>query len=279
MRSGDHIKRPLLGVLWHHGIYVGSGQVIDFAQAGGDASVKGDNNLIRLTTLDQFADGKKVSIVHYRQCLPADQTVQMARSQLGKSGYDLFGNNCEHFARWCKTGEFKSEQVENAKSAAAGSVGTGTLAAASIPVVAASGTVAGLSGAGVMSGLAAVGGTAIGGLGVLATAPAAVSVVAMRRVLKDDPALATEERGARAAGRTGTVVGAVGGAAGAVTAISAAGTVGGLSAAGITSGLAAIGGAVGGGMVAGVAVTVAAPAAAAVAVGYGVYKLVKWIKG
>ena len=47
----------------------------------------------------------------------------------------------------------------------------------------------------------------------------------------------------------------------------------GLSAVGISTGLAAVGSAVGGGMVAGVALTAAAPFAAAAALGYGIYKL------
>lgn len=70
----------------------------------------------------------------------------------------------------------------------------------------------------------------------------------------------------------GVITGAVGGSASTVAMISAAGSVSGLSAAGVTSGLAAIGSVVGGGMVAGVAVTTAAPVVAAAGVGYAAYK-------
>jgi len=55
--------------------------------------------------------------------------------------------------------------------------------------------------------------------------------------------------------------------------------VAGLSGAGITSGLAAIGSVVGGGMLAGTAICIAAPAVAAAVVGLGVYKIYRWIKG
>ena len=41
----------------------------------------------------------------------AKETVARAKSCLGKAGYDLFGNNCEHFALWCKTGVKTSKQV------------------------------------------------------------------------------------------------------------------------------------------------------------------------
>lgn len=75
----------------------------------------------------------------------------------------------------------------------------------------------------------------------------------------------------KAAAATGA--GAVTGAAGAVGAVSTMG-VAGLGATGITSGLAAVGGLVGGGMAAGLAVTAAAPLAIG-AIGYGLYK---WFK-
>src|SRR6185503_1717487 len=106
---------------------------------------------------------------------------------------------------------------------------------------------------------AAVGGSAVGGVAVLASGPAAITCVAMTKVLGDDEHLPDLERDARRAGRYATVAGAALGTAGSVAAISAAGTVAGLSGAGITSGLAAIGGTVGGGMAAGTAIAVAAP--------------------
>jgi hypothetical protein len=136
-------------------------------------------------------------------------------------------------------------------------------------------------GAGMMSGLAAVGGVvgggAVAGIGVLGAAPAAAAKMMMNQVLEDDDRLSDEEREARAVGRTMTTVGAVAGSVGTAGAIATAGSVAGLSGAGITSGLAAIGGTVGGGMGAGIALTVAAPAVVAAGVGYGAYKIWQWM--
>jgi hypothetical protein len=64
------------------------------------------------------------------------------------------------------------------------------------------------------------------------------------------------------------------GAAGSVATVASAGTVTGLGATGITSGLSAVGAIVGGGMAAGLVVTVAAPIVAG-GLGYGIYK---WLK-
>ncbi len=74
-------------------------------------------------------------------------------------------------------------------------------------------------------------------------------------------------------------VGYLAGLAGDIAAISSMGAVSGLSGAGITSGLAAMGSLVGGGMVAGVAVTVAAPAVVAVAAGAGVSYISHFLSG
>lgn len=83
--------------------------------------------------------------------------------------------------------------------------------------------------------------------------------------------MARNEKGAVTAGAaTGTA-----GVGASIGTVAAAGSVSGLGAAGITSGLAAVGSVVGGGMLAGLAITAATPVVAAAA-GYGLYK---WIKG
>lgn len=39
------------------------------------------------------------------------ETVNRAYSRLGETAYNLFTNNCEHFAIWCKTGITESYQI------------------------------------------------------------------------------------------------------------------------------------------------------------------------
>lgn len=79
----------------------------------------------------------------------------------------------------------------------------------------------------------------------------------------------TYNNGADLAQATGFVTGLVGD----IAAISGMGSVAGLGSAGITSGLAAIGSLVGGGMVAGIAVTAVVPTVTALAVGAGIHYL------
>jgi len=277
MGKGDHIKVNRIGYT-HHGIDTGDGNVIHYT---GEVASK-SNALVQKDRIDTFADGGKIKVIEYDKCLPVSEVIRRATSRLYEKSYSLIFNNCEHFARWCKTGEHKSEQVKDSTSTFTG-VGVSTLATtSSISVVSATGTVVGLSGSGVMSGLASVGSIvgsgAVGGVVILASAPALASTLAMNSILSDDETLPSKEREARTAGRYASGVGAVSGIVGSVTAISVSGSVTGLSSAGITSGLAAIGSTVGSGMVAGTAITVAAPAVVTAAVSYGVYKVWQLIK-
>lgn len=280
LRVGAHLSIPRSGGTYtHHGIYVDAGQVIHYT---GDVKNKA-NAAIRRTGLDVFLAGQPRSAireVQYARCNTPRETLKLACSRLGEDGYSLFGNNCEHFAHWCKTGTAKSEQVKDVASTGAAGAGSTAATAAGLGIISGAGAAAGFSGPAMLSGLAAVGSFvgsgAVGGVVVLGAAPAVVTNLAMRKVLEDDETLPEREREARAAGRVATFGGSLAGAAGSVAAISTLGTAG-LSGAGIASGLAGIGATVGGGMLAGTAISVAAPATVAAAAGYGIYRGCRWL--
>ncbi|MEA5507999.1 lecithin retinol acyltransferase family protein, partial [Halotia wernerae UHCC 0503] len=88
----------------HHGIDCGDGTVIHYTKSRGEIS--------RISWGD-FASGMTVCIKEYGQCDTPDVVIWRAESRLGENTYDLFDNNCEHFATWCKTGIHTSEQVRN----------------------------------------------------------------------------------------------------------------------------------------------------------------------
>lgn len=273
MSRADHIYCNRVGYT-HHGIDLGDGTVVHYTGEPGKKS----NAAIQRTPIEQFMNGDDLHVQSYGNCDSPDVVIERAESRLSENDYNLVFNNCEHFAVWCKTGKSRSGQVERVAAGTSGTVGTGTAVAAGVGTVSAAGTVAGLSGSGIMSGLAAAGGLAgggaVAGIVVLGAAPALATTGTMMYVMRDDPALPETEREARKVGKVATVAGAAGGSAASVAAITAAG-ISGVAAPGITTGLASIGGVVGGGMAAGVVITVAAPAVGAAAVGLGSYQLWK----
>jgi hypothetical protein len=274
MKRGDHV-RVQRSMYFHHGIAVEQDRVVHFTGEPGSKS----DAAIRETVVSEFSQGGSIEVVEYGKCLQEDETVRLARSRIGEADYHLVQNNCEHFARYCKTGVPGSEQVKDVAGGVGAAIGTGAAAAGSITVVASAGSAAGLSGAGILSGLAAIGPAgAVGGVVTLSGIPLLATNYAVSRTLNDDESLPSEERSARSAGRIAAKVGSGVGVAGTVGTISVVGTASGLSGAGIASGLAAVGSTVGGGMAAGVAISVAAPAVVAAISGWGLYKAVKWMR-
>jgi hypothetical protein len=88
---------------------------------------------------------------------------EVAGGELGEGNHNVIFNNCEHFARWCATGGHESEQVRSV-AVTTGTVITPILATALTgTVISPAGPVAGLSGPGIMSGLATYGAIVGGG--------------------------------------------------------------------------------------------------------------------
>jgi len=56
-------------------------------------------------------------------CFEPMQVIANARSRIGKFAFDSLRNNCEHFARWCKTGQSVSYQAQSTGSAMVASSG------------------------------------------------------------------------------------------------------------------------------------------------------------
>ncbi len=109
MARSEHI-RVKRAAYWHHGIDCGDGTVIHYT---GERQEKQDA-VVRRTTCEEFANGGMIEVVHYKKCDSSDTVIARAESRLGENEFQLLFNNCEHFARWCKTGKHHSRQVARA---------------------------------------------------------------------------------------------------------------------------------------------------------------------
>jgi len=104
-----YVMRPLVGidgVYQHHGIDYGDGSIIHYRKTG-------DQAIISRTSFETFSWGNPVYPVHHSLADSTDVVIDRAESRLGEQQYDLFFNNCEHFATWCKTGRWESAQLAN----------------------------------------------------------------------------------------------------------------------------------------------------------------------
>lgn len=155
MATGDHLvtKRT---AYWHHGIDAGDGTVVHFTDR--NAAVP---EIIR-GPAREFSDGDPVAVIVYSSRLFGyREAVERACSKVGsgRGEYDLFDNNCEHFASWCVTGKATSSQATVVRSSASGAGHLGRYAG----TMAAAGTgFAGLPGAAAGAVLGLVAGALIG---------------------------------------------------------------------------------------------------------------------
>jgi hypothetical protein len=114
--KGDHI-RVSRTFYYHHGIYVSDNEVIHYNTEGEGDGLSGGARVL-CTALDDFLDGGTCEVRNYSSYekklrFPAGMIVKRAKGKLGKRGYNLVFNNCEHFTNWCALGVHRSEQVED----------------------------------------------------------------------------------------------------------------------------------------------------------------------
>ncbi|AFY35017.1 lecithin retinol acyltransferase family protein [Calothrix sp. PCC 7507] len=244
MAKGDHIYRRMsisMGMTYHHGIDCGDGTVIHY-----------DGKTVRRVSKYEFAEGKEILTEEYGKCDSPEVVVTRAISKLGEQKYCLVGNNCEHFAYYCKTGQHKSEQVNQAQARTAGlaggtAIGIGTKVAIQAASVAAKQSLNPISKTLVNVGLKQAPRVAGGIAGAGGIASGIATDLVVGKILEDDEHLPKHEREARKNGReAGQVASTLGGIAGTV----AAATLGGSAA---------------------IATAVAAPVVLGMAAAFGVY--------
>ena len=92
LSKGDHILVQRL-LYAHHGIYADKNHVYQY-----------DDNGVNVVTLEEFAQGDTVLVYHEGAHYTPSQIIKRAKSRLGENDYNLFINNCQNFATWCRSG-------------------------------------------------------------------------------------------------------------------------------------------------------------------------------
>ena len=115
MERGDHliIKTKWPGVI-HHGIYCGNSAVIHFDGHSKSICKASLNNFVNPFSIDE------IKVIQYDHCDSVQTVMLRAEALLGKEQYSVRNRNCEHFAFYCKIGEWESKQIASKLFAAEG---------------------------------------------------------------------------------------------------------------------------------------------------------------
>ena len=122
LHRGDHVAWKRAIGIWHHAIVLDvdavsgqlevihySGGVIPDEESGGTfASVRRERVAASVRSKDLYRVDYDPQLVH---CFSPEVVVERAMSRLHECEYNPLTHNCEHFARWCKTGQWRSVQV------------------------------------------------------------------------------------------------------------------------------------------------------------------------
>ena len=135
LKPGDHVCFDR-GLYSHHAIVEevdethGNVTVIEYGADPNEAASKTSKNVVFSAPWKAKISRKKLKFldeqfnkVIHKVSLPAQEVIQRARSRIGEEAYNVFVNNCEHFANWCKEGDSKSDQAVNLVSLGAAAIG------------------------------------------------------------------------------------------------------------------------------------------------------------
>ena len=127
LRPGDHIAWHRDYVIWHHAIVAevprlrnpttkgngGCGLLVIISYNGHPVKLNGHFASVRRE--EELIDVDVDELYRYdydpADCYPPPEVVRRAETRLGEHRYNPLTSNCEHFARWCKTGHKHSYQV------------------------------------------------------------------------------------------------------------------------------------------------------------------------
>ena len=116
---GD-IIRVKLGSVYHYGIFVSDEEVIQFGYPPIE-KYQDKEKVVVATDIDTFACDQLIEVGSFtfsdhKKRFKSNITIELARKRLGEGGYDMLGNNCEHFAFECYCGRhFSSQEIEMKK--------------------------------------------------------------------------------------------------------------------------------------------------------------------
>lgn len=113
---GAHI-RVKISNFYHHGIYIGNGEVVQFGYPNNISEDPKDVKVVR-SPINEFVGTANFIEVYcfskaeLKKKRNDEDIIKEALSHVGEGGYSILKNNCEHFANRCVFGSGSSSQID-----------------------------------------------------------------------------------------------------------------------------------------------------------------------
>ena len=117
--AGDMI-RVKLGSIYHYGVFASEGEIIQFGLAPQARPTLKDSEIeVCASDLKVFLCGGVMEVAEFDEDnsnRSPEEAIAYARQSIGKRGYNILYNNCEHFAYDCITGKPYCSQTADVRS-------------------------------------------------------------------------------------------------------------------------------------------------------------------
>lgn len=113
---GAHI-RVKISNFYHHGIYIGNGEVVQFGYPNNISEDPKDVKVVRSPINEFVGTANFIEVYCYskselKKKRKDEYIIKEALSHIGEGGYSILKNNCEHFANRCVFGNGSSSQID-----------------------------------------------------------------------------------------------------------------------------------------------------------------------
>ena len=113
---GAHI-RVKISNFYHHGIYIGNGEVVQFGYPNNISEDPKDVKVVRSPINEFVGTANFIEVYCYskselKKKRKDEDIIKEALSHIGEGGYSILKNNCEHFANRCVFGNGSSSQID-----------------------------------------------------------------------------------------------------------------------------------------------------------------------
>ena len=116
MQPSDMVRVPS-GGFYHYGICIDENTIIQFGESVVNPLVDPNTVEVNATTVDGFLRGRFAEVAEYdkkelkRKNSP-EKIIAHAKAAIGRKGYHILYNNCEHFANECVFNDHASSQLD-----------------------------------------------------------------------------------------------------------------------------------------------------------------------
>ena len=116
MEVGDMVRVPMKEA-YHYGVCTGEDRIIQFGEPVLTVPKPKDEIRVMSTNIASFLNGQFAEVAELdkkelKRRKPIEDIVAYAEQSIGKGGYDILYNNCEHFANECLFGLHVSSQID-----------------------------------------------------------------------------------------------------------------------------------------------------------------------